>query len=143
MDASQYLRRKTEACTQYVSRSQCVSAGDRTHMLGLMASQTYSNTIRGVPLACQTASAGAKSTENVAVKTPCGAALCATFFENRYGPGVEIPGCPYPRDAVQPAEPLCAGTPCYQGTPEEYRGAVQARVNRELGRDCACDEKTD
>lgn len=111
-------------------------------MLGFMASATYTNTVR-TPLACEIASVGAKNTETVPqhLVTPaaCATALCETFLDNRYREPVQIQGCSYPRDPVQPTEALCAGPPCYQGTPEQYREAVRQRVNREEGRECACD----
>ena len=111
-------------------------------MLGFMASATYKTTVR-TPLACEIASVGAKSTANVPVHTMtpavCTAAFCATAIDNRYREPAQIAGCPFPRDPVQPTEALCAGPPCHQGTPEQYREAVRKRVNREEGRECACD----
>lgn len=137
MDASQYLRRLSERCPKIVSRQDCRSADEHTHMLGLMSATTYiskTNRLEGrVPLACELAKPANKGTEVTPVDPlpgmECSSGLCVNYFNDRYTtPNITLPGCEYSSPSL-PYVQTCT-KPCYKGTPSQQIAAGKLVTDR-------------
>jgi hypothetical protein len=133
MDASQYLRRLKESCTQTLGRAKCMEAGLRTHIVRNAALTTY------VPPAQAKSQSGIAPVNECCLKplpgydgavTPvqppagCVSAAACNDLANRYAAPIELPGCPIP---YAPPAYVSADSYKYQGTREQTSEAVRLR----------------
>lgn len=106
-------------------------------MLGLLASSTYispANRVEGrIPLACEVAKPSEKGDVQPVDALPgvgCAGGLCSNYFNDPYTtPNITLPGCEY--TAMSTITSQTCGTPCYKGTPAQYREAAKRETDRQ------------
>jgi hypothetical protein len=133
MDASQYLRRLKESCTQTLGRPKAIDAGLRTQIVRNAAISTY------VPPTKSKAQTGLQPTNECCLKpqvgydgavTPilppagCISQAACNDLENRYAEPITLAGCPIP---YMSSTYVQADSYCYQGTREQTSEAVRLR----------------
>jgi hypothetical protein len=141
MDASQYLRRLKESCTQTISRPKSIDAGLRTQIVRNAAIRTY------VPPTMSKSQTGIIPTNECCLKpqpgydgavTPimppvagCISEIACNDLENRYADPIVLPGCPIP---YMSSTYIQANSYVYQGTREQTSEAVRLRNCKEIVR---------
>jgi hypothetical protein len=131
MDASQYLRRLKESCSQKISHAKCIDAGLRTTIVRNAALSTY------IPPTKSKTQTGLTPINQCCLKplpgfdgavTPiqppdrCVSAAACNDMENRYANPIVIPGCPIP---YMSSSYVSADKYVYQGTREQTAEAVR------------------
>lgn len=131
MDASQYLRRLKESCTQTLGRSKCIDAGLRTTIVRNAAMSTY------IPPTQSKAQTGLTPTNECCLKPQpgfdgavmpiqppagCISAAACNDIANRYADPIVLPGCPIP---YMSSSYVRADKYSYQGTREQTAEAVR------------------
>jgi hypothetical protein len=141
MDSSQYLRRLAERCPKVISRSTCVSAGQRTADLGLMATSVYASKndreAERPTLACEIARPSATGSDVEPVKPAAGCAsqaVCNSFSLRYEYPQITLPGCVYPTLSTTYTQ-VCV-KPTYCATPAQQKAAAALAVNRDMYPNC-------
>lgn len=133
MDASQYLRRLKESCTQTLGRPKAIDASLRTQIVRNAATSTY------VPPTQSKVQTGLTPTNECCLKpqpgfdgavTPilppagCISQAACNDMENRYAEPITIPGCPIP---YMSSTYVQANSYKYQGTREQTAEAERLR----------------
>lgn len=140
MDASQYLRRLKESCTQTLGRPKAMDAGLRTQIVRNAATSTY------VPPTQSKVQTGLRPTNECCLKpqpgydgavTPialpagCISQAACNDLENRYAEPITLPGCPIP---YMSSTYVQADSYCYQGTPAQTSEADRLRNCKDFTR---------
>ena len=150
MDASEYLRKKKAAQTNYIHRQVVMDASLHTYILGKAANRTYVSPATSpvsttkpnccAPIASPlvTTAKGFSSSYTTPVKpaSACeSAAMCAQLTDVYTTPYISTPCCTYtlPTASYVSKKP-CA---CYQATPEHSKAYSAVVANKERGLCCA------
>jgi hypothetical protein len=133
MDASQYLRRLKESCTQKIARPKCIDASLRTQIVRNAATTKYVSPVAkpvSAPSGCCTklpetaVKYDGAVTPIVLPDTECIAQAACNDLENRYANPIILPGCPIPYTS---SSYVRADSYKYQGTREQTSEAVRLR----------------
>ena len=134
MDASQYLRRLKESCTQTLGRPKAIDASLRTQIVRNAATSTYipptqSKVQTGLlptNVCCLQPQAGYDGAVTpIALPAGCISQAACNDLENRYAEPITIPGCPIPYN--KSSAYVQADSYKYQGTREQTSEAVRLR----------------
>lgn len=136
MDASQYLRRLKESCTQTLGRPKAIDAGLRTQIVRNAATQALPQTKPAPVNACCL-----KPQANIGydgavtpISPPAGACIsqaACNDLENRYAEPIILAGCPIP---YMSSTYVQADSYKYQGTREQTAEAERLRNCKEFAR---------
>jgi hypothetical protein len=134
MDASQYLRRLKESCTQTLGRPKAIDAGLRTQIVRNAATSTYipptkakaQTGLRPINECCLKPQPGYDGavTPVVPPAASCLSQAACNDMENRYAEPIILTGCPIP---YAPATYLQADSYKYQGTRQQTAESERLR----------------
>ena len=133
MDASQYLRRLKESCTQTLGRPKAIDAGLRTQIVRNAATSTYipptqskvQTGLRPINECCLKPQPGHDGAVTpVALPAGCISQAACNDIENRYAEPITLAGCPIP---YMSSTYLQANSYKYQGTRQQTAEAERLR----------------
>jgi hypothetical protein len=133
MDASQYLRRLKESCTQTISHAKCMDAGLRTTIVRNAALSTYTSPTKSktqreltpTNTCCLKPQPGYDGAVTpIQLPDGCVSIAACNDMENRYANPIVLPGCPIP---YMSSSYVSADKYVYQGTREQTAEAVRLR----------------
>jgi hypothetical protein len=136
MDASQYLRRLKESCTQTLGRPKAIDASLRTQIVRNAATSTYISPnqskvqtgLRPTNVCCLQPQAGYDGAVTpIALPAGCISQSACNDLENRYAEPITIPGCPIPYPYNKSSTYVQADSYKYQGTREQKSEAERLR----------------
>ncbi len=144
MDASEYLRQKKAAQTNYIHRQVTMDAGFRTYILGKAANKTFvsENTNPAIlhsSTCCLTTTVGYGGSYTTPVKPASGCesdALCAQLTDVYTTPYISTPCCAI---TYAPSTSYISTKPCYcyQATPQHSKSMSAVIANKERGLCCS------
>lgn len=142
MDASEYLRQKKAAQTNYIHRQATIDAGFRTYILGKAANKTFvsENTNPAIlhNTSCCTSKVGFSGSYTTPIKPASGCeseALCSQLTDVYTTPYISLPCCPI---TYAPSTSYIRTNPCYcyQATPEHSKAYSAVVANKKRGLCC-------